>query len=112
MFPAFEILSLIITGYCFEIIGRQDTIYFSLTISGLALFLYPIVSPNLILYVMTSIIWTSSIQPLVINPLIIDYVCQESRGKALALTVMGSALGTLCSFLVLQWVKKEFYLIH
>ena len=98
-----ELISIILTGYCFEIIGRSQLIYFSFTIAGISIFLFPIVSPSNVLYIISTMIWTIAIQPLILNhnPLIMDYVCQDSRGRAMALTIMGTSFGTLCSFLVL-----------
>lgn len=89
------------TTFVFEFFGRRIPIAWGLISTAVALFLYPVVAPNVNLLIMcrTTIVINNSLMLGV--PLVTDYIKSESRGKAAAIQSAAILFGKAFSALVL-----------
>ena len=84
-----------------DIIGRRFILSIGFIVGGIILVLFPIAAPSEGLYIACGVVFflfTSLVED---NPLIMDYVIKEDRGKAFSSTIMGLSVGVLLSFNVL-----------
>jgi MFS family permease len=101
------IVMLILSGYIYEICGRKKTLFFAFTIGGICLFLNPIVSPNIYIFVLLSVFFDIGTTPIGLNTLILDYVAKKDRGKAIAYNTMAVSVGVIVSMQVLFNFTKD-----
>ena len=90
-------IMLILSGYIYDIFGRRKTLFFAMFFTGCSLFLFPIGAPKLYLYVIAGCLFNLGTAAINNNPLILDYVIKEDRGKAISLSIMGISLGVIVS---------------
>ena len=93
-----QILPLIFTPfltYVYEILGRRIPIIYSLFCSNLLFWLIPKVAPNYTLLCLLRAIIGLNNTLLIGAPLISDAIKHESRGKAVAISVMAIGLSML-----------------
>ena len=80
-----QMVSSIFIGYVFDMVGRKVTIAFSFVLFVVALTAMPYTARSLGLLICTRILVGIALSIQLGNPLLIDYVTKESRGKATVL---------------------------
>jgi len=76
---------------------------------ALSLFLAPLCAPSIMPYLyLVRIFFVIMHMGTIVHPLINDYVCKESRGKANALQTIGSSVGDLFNYLVILKLVASF----
>lgn len=82
----FQILMTFVGGFLYDIFGRRITIFISFFGCGISCFFVPYTYPNIYpSLLIVKILFTSFLQPTISNPLINDYITEDSRGRAFAL---------------------------
>ena len=94
-------------GYIFDIFGRKYTIYYIVLLSGFTLVLFPTFAPDKGGYIFCAVIYNFFVTPVTNNPLIQDYVCKESRSRAVSFSFMGLSLGVITSLAILFEFTKD-----
>jgi MFS family permease len=84
-------------GLIYDLMGRFKTIAFMLFFGGVSTILIPIVSPSLIGFTIPRVVLQCTIVPVLMNPLINDYVKVRSRGVAMGMQQQGVTLGNIIS---------------
>jgi len=95
------VIALMMGGYAFDLIGRRWTLAISFVFTGIMLWGFILVSPNKILFLLCSGLFTVFMGPLGDSPLIMDYVCKESIGSAISMRLIGVNVSVLVSTWVL-----------
>eukprot|EP00347_Sterkiella_histriomuscorum_P006566 403352284 len=98
----FQMITVILIGYVYDLFGRRYTIFANLMLQVMCFMLIPLGAPNV--YPIVQIMRTTQLVTnacTVVHPLINDYVKSESRGKANALQVIGQSTGDLLNFTVI-----------
>lgn len=90
-----QMISSIFIGYVFDLAGRKITIAVSFVLFVIALAAMPYTAPSLGLLIFTRILVGIALSIQLGNPLLIDYVTKECRGKATVLQNGGFILGQL-----------------
>jgi MFS family permease len=91
-------------GYLYDLFGRKKTIFIAFVALSVAIFCLPYLSKVWELAVCRSTLQTAIVM-LHSNPLLIDYVKKEARGKATAFQGLGNGIGetiALTLFLAFQ----------
>ena len=108
----FTMLALYFVSYAFEFLGRRLTIFFSFITTAALFCLIPRMAPSYSwLMVVRCLIAITMAGPLS-HPLIPDYVHKSSRGKAVALTAIGTVFGeilAICIFKVNIFFEMTFF---
>jgi MFS family permease len=98
-FPGF--LMIFLGGYIYDIFGRRFSVYTLLTIGGFTMAFFPLGAPDKKMYAICFVIFGVCVSPLSVAPLIQDYVCKDSYGRAMAFQLMGVCFGVCLSLGVL-----------
>jgi MFS family permease len=72
-------------GLIFDLMGRFKTVAIMFFLGGLCTVLVPLVSPNVSGFVFCRVLLQCSMVPIIMNPLINDYVKVRSRGQAMGM---------------------------
>jgi MFS family permease len=84
-------------GYAYDIFGRRALILASTATNAAVLYFIPYTSPSLLQLQMCLILVRICLSVIHANPLIVDYIKKDSRGKAIAFTNMGIVVGEFFS---------------
>lgn len=90
-----QMIASIFIGYVYDLLGRKITIGISFVLFVIALTWMPFTAPSLPTLIFTRILVGIALSIQLGNPLIIDYVIMESRGKATVFQNAGFVLGQL-----------------
>ena len=103
----FGLITTFFISYAFELLGRKFTISVSYILTGIIFFLIPYSKPHFwLLAVMRCAIGITMSGP-ISHPLINDYVCKNSRGKAIAVNGLGTVFGEVIAMGVLLKLSKS-----
>lgn len=103
-----KIFLLITSGYLYDMIGRRAVIFICFLLIGTCVILIPHTGPNLNVLQVVFVFWATIFEPLIMNPLIPDYVDPASLGRGVALFQIGINSGTLLANLVMIDMTKQF----
>lgn len=107
----FTQVTLFFISYAFEIVGRRTTLFLSFFLTSILFYLMPRTAPSYAwLLVVRCGIAVTMVAPLC-HPLVADYIQKGSRGRAIALSAMGTVLGEILAigiFKVNQAFKMDF----
>jgi MFS family permease len=94
-------------GYAFDMFGRKRILVFCLFSLCFMLALVPRMAPSLFWLRIVRILFGMSQTVIGGNPLVVDYVKKDSRGRASALANFGILLGEcVCMMILVQYTKK------
>lgn len=96
-----------IAGYNYDIFGRKIPIFMAVVIGAFFLFLSPHTSPSIMWLTFCRASIQISLATIGSHPLIMDYIKQESRGKAAAIQNMGNLIGETFAMSVLFGYSKR-----
>ena len=83
------------------------TLFTLIILASAILVLFPLVSPNQMLYIVCGSTYTLLTSPVNYAPLVADYVMKDSIGKATAFSLMGLSIGVIFSLGVLFQFTKD-----
>ncbi len=97
----FQMLSVVLIGYVYDLFGRRYTIISTLLLQSMCFYLVPMGAPEVypIVQAMRGLQLVANACT-VVHPLINDYVERETRGRANALQVLGLSLGDLFNYML------------
>jgi MFS family permease len=101
------------SGFVFDILGRKMTLVMCQVIGAILTFLFPVCSPSVAAFMVLRIIFQCIFVPIIGNPLVMDYVIVQGRGKATAMQNQGALAGNLLSVAALFTLTskmKNYYL--
>ena len=100
------------SGFVFDILGRKWTLVLCETLGAIITVLFPIVAPSKMAFIILRVLFQCCFVPIIGNPLVIDYVIVQGRGKATAMQNQGALAGNLLSVAALFTLTKNmnFYL--
>ena len=100
------VITLLIGGYAYDIIGRKWTVCFTFVLTGLALWGFPFAAPSKACFLLFSALFMLFMGPMGDSPLLMDYVCKESMGSAVAMRLIGVNIAVIFSNNVLWPLLK------
>jgi len=92
---------LVASGYLYDIYGRKIILFISFFFCGVSMIGYPLSAPSKTWFLVSTCFFFTFMSPIGDNPLIMDYVCKESRGRAISIGIMGVSLGIVLSLNVI-----------
>jgi MFS family permease len=92
---------ILVIGYVFDLIGRRLTLIMALVPSGILVMYMPDVSPSLNQLTLLRSVISIALATLASHPFINDFVCKETRGRAIAIQSIGVVIGDLLTFLIM-----------
>ena len=104
---------MLMSGFVFDILGRKWTLVLCQIIGAVITFLFPVCSPSIIAFTVLRVLFQCIFVPIIGNPLVIDYVVVQARGKATAMQNQGALAGNLLSVAALFTLTskmKNYYL--
>ncbi len=103
----FQICLSLIIGYVYDLFGRRWTIGGTLLMASFTLTFLPYAAPSIPLMISLRFCMSMAFCALNSQPLIIDYVVKEFRGRAIAISNMGLIIGDLLTFVILLNITKS-----
>jgi MFS family permease len=77
----FQMVLVLCSGFLFDIIGRRKTLFAAFLLSGISALIMPFTAPSVYPWLLlTRILFSVSVMPIMANTLVNDYVSQECRG--------------------------------
>jgi len=102
-----SISAMLMSGFVFDILGRKWTLILCQIFGACITILFPLVAPSKIGFIVLRIIFQCIFVPIIGNPLVIDYVIVQGRGKATAMQNQGALAGNLLSVAALFTLTKN-----
>ena len=96
-----------VAGRLFDVFMRKKTLFLSSILGAVCVFIAPFTSPYIILMVILRVLVQMSITQMMCHPLIMDYIKEESRGRASALQNLGTLLGEIFCMACLFSISKH-----
>lgn len=88
-------------GWAFDILGRKPIILINFLLIATAVVIIPHTSPSLLWLGTCRVVIGLCAHFIINNPLILDYVCEESRGRVVVLHLEGDLIGQVIAITVL-----------
>ena len=104
---SFSIGAVLVAGYTYDLVGRKKLILLYLTFLSLCCFFFPRTAPSIALLTVLRTLMQMFGVSIMSHPLINDYIKKESRGKAVAITAVGTLGGEAFSVIVLFGITKR-----
>jgi MFS family permease len=104
----FQMAIVLVSGFIFDIYGRRKTLFVCFVTAGLTAIIMPMTSPSVYPgLVIVRILFSMATMPIQSNPLVNDYVTQESKGQGFSVQYLGNQMGLLLSICVLFKFTKS-----
>lgn len=104
---------MLMSGFVFDILGRKWTLVLCQVFGAVITILFPVVSPSKLGFTILRVLFQCIFVPIIGNPLVIDYVVVQARGKATAMQNQGALAGNLLSvaalFTLTSKMKNYYY---
>ena len=97
----------LVSGYCYDLIGRKLLIIINSIMMCLICYWVPYTSPSLAWLQFAYVLVRGTMIFVSCNPLIVDYVDKDSLGKASALSNMGTLIGDCFAMGFLLTITSE-----
>jgi MFS family permease len=97
---------IMVVGYIYDILGRRFTIFFSLIPAAILMMYLPDVAPSIPGLIIFRSGIVMAVNTLSSHPFINDYICKETRGRAIALQSTGVVIGDLMTFVVVLNITR------
>ena len=104
---ATSLIAVPIAGYLYDLIGRKVLLLGYFAVIALLLYQIPRTAPSIVYLVVTRSLLQLFLASVISNPLLIDYVKRESRGRAIALLTLGGMIGEAIGMAVLFGCTKQ-----
>ena len=88
---------MLVIGFLYDMIGRKTTTVIAFIMGSISTLMVPLVSPSIIGYDISRIIFVQTMVIMLSNPFINDYVTVQSRGIATGFQTIGLTFGNLLS---------------
>ena len=96
-----------VAGRLYDILARKKTLFISGILGAVCVFIAPFTSPYIILMVILRVLVQMTITQMMCHPLLMDYIKEESRGRASALQNLGTLLGEIFCMACLFQISKH-----
>ena len=93
-------------GYAYDLVGRKYMLITTFALLTIQLALIPYSAPRMWLLVTFRAVMSLLMRIVLVNPLIIDYVKNESRGFAVGLATYGYVFGELVMIMMFEMTRK------
>jgi MFS family permease len=103
-----SIPTIFMAGIFFEMIGRRNTITTCFIMQGICCIIFVAGSPSTLIFSLTRIVFQCFLMPIIVHPLVNDYVQVQYRGRATALQQQGQILGNLLSVAAIFTLTDSF----